>query len=341
MLTNYKEVISEHFDMTDSRTRKILLNLDEADQSSVLLSLTSKLYSMIVDKIDDIDYGEIPDTKGDITLLSQYNRMNDCIDTLTKILQKYRQPLDSIDTIRAAMDNIENDRDLYKRGFATKIEIIMTTYNSIVLAIIASLSYMIAVTVEFIKDGTNGFKAQLDKAGIARTKDSLTYSNLVAFNAACSKGQIRNGFEPLIKARARNLAVTTLGAISAGIAVAGVIMNILPILRELVYFFYAGRVRVSQYFDVQADLLEMNAQMLKSHDVEATEDENKHVANRQISIANAFRKIANFFSFKTKEADRNATNEIKRDSKSMNIDDVVDTVPDSVGQQTTSDDSLF
>lgn len=337
MLTNYKEVIAEHFDMTNRRNRKILLNLDEADQSSVLLSLTSKLYSMIVDKIDDIDYGEIPETKGDITLLTQYNKMNDCIDTLTKILQKYRQPTDCIDTIQAAMDNIENDRDLYKRGFATKVEIIMTTYNSIVLAIIASLSYMITVTVEFIKDGNGGFKATFDKAGIARTKDSLTYSNLVHFNDACSKGQIRNAFEPLIKSKARNLAVTTLGAISVGIAVAGILMNILPIIRELVYFFYAGRVRISQYFDVQADLLEMNSQMLKSHDVEATEDENKHVARRQESIADAFRKIANFFAVKTKEADRHATNEIKRDNKDMDVDDVVDTIPDSAG----SNDSLF
>lgn len=51
----FEKVISEHFDIGDSYTRKTLLAIDEADSNKVLDSLTSKLYQAIMDKVDDID----------------------------------------------------------------------------------------------------------------------------------------------------------------------------------------------------------------------------------------------------------------------------------------------
>ena len=335
MLSYFSEAVDSYIDIHDRKTRNVILSLDEADQNSVLLSLTGKLYQMIIDKVDDIDFGDIPDSKGDVTLLAQYGKIRDCIDTLTKILQQYKQPLDTIDTIRAALDNIENDRDIYKRGFQTGVEIIKTTYNSIVLAIIDSISYMIAVTVEYIKNPNNdGYKVVFDRAGIARTKDSLVYSNLASFNEACRKGQISNAFRPLIKAKVKNLAATSLLLLSTGIAIAGILVNILPILREITYFFFSGRVRIAQYFSIQADLLEMNAEMLKSGELDSIDD-TKRVAKRQQAIADRFRSISNFFALSTKEADKKSTSMIKSDTKMYQIDDIVDTIPDSAS------DSLF
>ena len=46
----------EFFDITDTETRKVLLAVNEADQNKVLVSLTSKLYDNVVDRIDDIDF---------------------------------------------------------------------------------------------------------------------------------------------------------------------------------------------------------------------------------------------------------------------------------------------
>ena len=332
------DAFCEYMDIHDSETRKQLLAMSEADQNSVLLSLTGKLYEMIIDKTTDIDFGDIPETKGDITRLESYNKIMDSIDTLTQILQQFHQPTDTIDNIRAALDNLENDKDLYKKGFQAHINIIETTYNTIALSIVSSLSYMIAVTVDFVKNPGHGntYRASFDKAGIARTKDSLVYSNIVSFNQACKEGQIRSAFNPLIKNKVKNLFGVSLGAIATGMAVAAILVNILPIIRELTYFYYASNTRISQYFDLQADLLEMNAQLIKSCEVD-TEDERKVVAARQLAIAGRFRKVAEFFMVKTKEADKNATKMMKQDTKLYKLNDVVDQAPDSIA----SNDSLF
>ena len=338
MREQIKLALCEYMDIHDSETRKQILALDEADQTSVLLSLTSKLYTMIIDKVTDIDFGDIPESKGDVTMLESYEKMVDVIDTLTGILEQYRQPTDTIDVIRAALDNLENDKQLYKRGFQAKIDIVITTYNTMVLSIINSLSYMIAVTIEFIKNpgNGNGFKVILDKSGIARTRDSLVYANLVRFNKACNNGDIERAFNPLIKAKARGLIGASLGTIATGIAVAAILVNILPIIRELTYFFFAINTRISQYFDLQADLLEMNAQMIKNNEVH-TVDDKKLVVSRQLSIAGRFRKIAEFFTVKTKEADRDADKDLKSDIKAYKVNDVMDQAPDSIA----SNGSLF
>lgn len=332
MKSYFSEAVSKHMDIVDDKTRNVCLALNEQDQDSVLLSLTGKLYQMIVDRVEDIDFGEIPDTKGDIKALSQYNQITSCIDTITAILHQYKQPTDSIDVIRDALANIENHVDLFKKGYMANIEIIQVTYCEMVLSVVSSLSYMIAATVEYIKNPSDeGYQIALDKTGIARTKDALVYSSLKKFNDACRHNQLENAFGPLIKARIKNFTGAEIGVIAGGLAVAGILLNILPILRELTFFFYSMRTRISQYFDLQADLLEMNAAAIQANEIQ-TVDDKKKVIKRQQSIAGFFRQLSNKICIDHTAAEKDAPKMIKEVDKKMKIDDVVETIPDSASQ---------
>ena len=86
--------------------------------------------------------------------------------------------------------------------------------------------------------------------------------------------------------------------------------------------------RVSEFFDVQADLLQMNAYNLSMSDTRDNEEKEKTV-NKQLKIVEFFRKIANKISFTSKSAEVNTTKEITSTNKKMKIDDVVDDIPDS------------
>lgn len=332
MKTYFQKAVNEHMDIYDKKTRDIVLALNEQDQDTVLLSLTGKLYKMIVDKVDQIDFGDIPDTKGDITLLPGYDKITESIDTIHGILQQYKQPTDSIDVIQNALSNLINHKDLFKRGYIANIEIIMVTYCEIALAIINSISYMIAATVDYIKNpSSEGYQISLDRTGMARSKDSLVYSNLIKFNTACSQNQLENAFEPLIKARVKNFTGAELAIVAGGFAIAGILLNILPILRELTFFFYDLRVRVSDYFNLQADLLEMNVTAIKNNEINTLDDKSK-VIKRQEAIATMFRNLANKICIDHVKAEKDTPKAIKEIDKRMKIDDVVDTVPDSASQ---------
>ena len=84
-------IVNEYMDTYDYDTNKRLMVLDEEEQNTLILSLTNKIYQMIIDKVDEIDFGEIPKTKGDITRLSKYHEMLECIDLISKLFESYKE----------------------------------------------------------------------------------------------------------------------------------------------------------------------------------------------------------------------------------------------------------
>ena len=318
--------------MDDRETRNTLCTIDEADQTNVVLTLTQKLYNTIVNKNLDIDFGTIPESKGDITAVDQYPTIIKTVKLIENLLRHYKQPYTTIDEVSKAIDYLEINKDLFRRGFAMKSNIIEMTYNTAVLNIIGTLSYMVTTMVHFISQpGKIGYEIMLDKRGIARTKESLVYSNLTSMNNAFKTGEIKAAFTPIIRNKARGFAGIGLGTIAMAGAGAAVLLNILPILRELTYFYYAADTRISQYFDLQADLLEMNAQAIRAGEVNSLEDK-KIVAQRQEAIARRFRKVADFFEVNGRTAEKDSTKEMKKDNVKYKVNDVVDSQPDSAGE---------
>ena len=195
-------------------------------------------------------------------------------------------------------------------------------YNTMTLSCINALSYMIAVCVEYVKTpNTDGLSVVMDKTGVTKVKDHLLYENLVKFNESVRKGEVEDALRPLIKSKARGFFSVALG-IKAAFVIGGVLIALLPIIRDLVYFFFAAKERVSTYFDIQADLLEMNANELRDNPSIKTEDDRKSVIRKQLAIAASFRKLSNALAVKAKQAENKADRDIKTDDRKARIDDV-------------------
>ena len=339
-IKGYDEIIMEHFDILDSNTRKTLLALDEADQNSVLQSLTSKLYDDIVNKVDDIDFGCISATEGDFTKIDNYEQLYQCVDTMRNILIQYKQNTEPIDVITTAISNIEERKDLFERGFKLRIEVPSLIYCTVSLAIVSSVSFMISSCIEYIKSPDNTFSIAIDKAGLVKTKSNLLFNNLRRFNKMCSNGELDKTMDYIIKTNTKNfmgLGIYAGTVLGAGAAIF-FIKNLIPLLRELIFFFYYSRTRTSDYFEIQSELLQMNAYNLNTSVTMAdrTQKEINDTKNKQLKVADRFKKISNFFSIKGKETEVNANKNIKQSSsKKYKIDDVVDSAPDSAAISTS------
>lgn len=320
---------TEHFDITDRETRKCLMSLDEAEQGGLLATLTSKLYDNIISKIDDIDYGDIPNSKGDITELTNYDKLVECTTLLRDILVEFKQDTSPIDEISVAIDNVRGRKELFGRAFKYNVEMPIVMYNNIVLTIISSVSYMIATCIEFMKTpNRDSFQITLDKVAFTKTKNNMLYSNLKKFNKICKSGEFDKAMEHVIQHRVDKMAesaglVLGLGAVSI-VAAGGIFLLIMkciiPLLREMVFFFYYTRMRVSDFFDIQADLLQMNAHNVESNEAKS-EDEKERIVSKQLKIAELFRKIANKISFTGRKAEVESTKAITAESRKMKLGD--------------------
>lgn len=329
------KAFTEHLDLTDSITRKAVKVMNEAEQNSVLTALTSKLYDNIVSKVDDIDYGEIPSTKGDITKLSNYSRLVECVELLKKILKEFRQDTKPIDEIEVAISNISTHKDTFMKAYKFNCELPIIMYNNAVLSVITAVSYMIATSIEFMKTpNQDNFQITLDKVAYAKTKSNILYNNLKKFNSSVKSGEFDKAMNHILQNRIKRLdeaaaAITAFAAIGGVVGVIAIITHIIPILREMVFFFYYTRMRVSDFFDIQADLLQMNAYNLENNDTKS-EDEKERIVSKQLKIVELFRKAANKISFTGKKAEVDSTKEITASSKKMKLNDIADELPDSV-----------
>jgi hypothetical protein len=257
----YESIISEHFDMHDDYTRHTLLTINEADQNRVMESLTSKLYQSIMDKVDDIDFGSIPASKGDITQMQNYDQLIECIGVIRDILVEYRQDLDLINVITSAITNIQDRVDTWKKGFALKMDLPVLLYDTIVLSIVSSVSLIIATSIEFIKDaGDASFDIKFDKVAYVKNKDAVLFDNLRKFNKSCDTGELDTSLDHIFKAASKQFTGLEVLTVVSIVGVVGIVTNIIPILRELIFFFYNTKQNISDYFAIQADLLQINAQ---------------------------------------------------------------------------------
>ena len=216
-----QEAVNKYMDIYDRKTLNAVFSLDEAEQNSLLVSLTNRLYSLIVKKVDEVDFGEIPKTQGTIKRLSKYGDMMECIEVLKGIFEQYREPIGPVMEIQNAINNIDNLGDLFRQCFLGKVELGIVMYNTMTLSCINALSYMIAVCIEYVKTpNTDGLSVVMDKTGVTKVKDHLLYENLVKFNESVRKGEVEDALRPLIKSKARGFFSVALG-IKAAFVIGG------------------------------------------------------------------------------------------------------------------------
>lgn len=324
----------KYFDIEDDMTRNILFSVNEADQNTIMVSLANKLYSHIVDKVDDIDFGTIPLSKGDVTKIEHYNQLTDCIAIIAQILEQYHQETKPIETIATALQNIIDRTDMFTKAYRFNIEMPIVAYNTIVLSIVSSVSYMISGCIEFVKNSSSqGFEISLNKAGLSKTKERMLFKQLEKFNKMCSTGEFDNTITHVISEnlkRESGIISEGIGTILLGAAAAvGAVIAFVLLLRELIFIAFYACQKASDYFDTNATLLQMNAYNIENN-LTMDEKQKKEISSKQKKIADKFKKISNALNVKARMAEAKAEKELKKlDDKKYKYNDIMDSIPDS------------
>ena len=351
----FNEVMN-YFDITDNKTRTYLLSIEEADQNLVIQALASKLYQHIVSRVDDIDFGTIPNSRGDITKIENYEQLRNCINVMGEILRNYKQPTDAIDVIDIALQNIIDRQELFTRAYKLNVELPIVMYNTMTLAVVSSVSYMIASCIEFIKlpDG-KGFNIALDKSAKIRTKDHVLFKQLNNFNSSCSKGDfdkcmsfvinhnltskheaadmldlakavkgVVGGVKDFAATHPKISAAIIAGSIAVGVL--GSLVGIIYATRKLIFYFYYTRTRFSEYLDAQSAILMMNAYNVEN-DLTVDEKARKKISERQTKIAEFFKKLSNKIKVNDKVGANKASKDEDKDKKEKFKIDDIDSAP--------------
>lgn len=183
-------VIKENFDLSDKETRNFIVSLTEDEKSTVVTALAGALYDKIIEKVDDIDFGTIPKSKGDITRIDGYDNLVECVQLIKKLILEYKESTEVIDTVINAIENVKQRKSKFMQGFALKVQLPVMIYNLITLSIVHSVSYLIAVCIDYIKNPNTSWDIALSKTAYNNAHDNVLFEQLREFNAACGSGQL-------------------------------------------------------------------------------------------------------------------------------------------------------
>ena len=333
--SQYNEFVKEYFDITDRETRKVLVTINEADQNQVMGSLATKLYDAIVKKVTDIDFGQIPQSRGDITKIPNYLDMVECLTTIRDMMVASKQSTQTPDIIFLSIENMKKYQKIWEKGYVLDNEMAIVFYNTIALSIVSAISLLTSATVEFIKNPQSDvIDLELARVANHKTKDNLLFKNLDKFNKACRKGDIEKIFNEVLKAQ-RQLKEETIvkeniaAILFTGAMVLGLLSTVIPILHQLTNALYCLRQNVAEYLAGEADVIRLNAEKVQYNRAKSPEQKKKIIA-RQHKIADHFKKWSNKLMIKANKADVEANKKIKEEnSNKSKIGDVVDEMPDS------------
>lgn len=244
---------------TTFKERRELSELLETSLDKVSNVMLANLYKSAIDK-SHVDFGSIPKSAGDITKYEGYKSMSDCLAVLTEIDSKNTLKINEIYVVEAAINNIINFRDYFEKGFKLNKNFVKMQYNLLVASCVEAVSILISSFVEFVKKVD---RIEFAVIGSKLYQGSLSIENLKYFNRTVSSGEYVKMLSFMIESDSENLLGG--GTVLVSAAVIGGIIAAVMSLREMIFYMYYSRMKLSDYLKTQALFLEINKHALEAN----------------------------------------------------------------------------
>lgn len=289
--------------------------LTEAEQAVVNDRMIGNLYQSAL-KRKNVDFDNIPYSKGDIQKVDGYDNMLATIEVLKGLSKKFGIKINELDIVESSIVNLRTYRGTFERGFGLNVDFLKMYYNTLVYACIESTSLILSSYVEYTRT-INNVEFQIKRGkGIS---GNICLDTLKKFNDSVRDGKFIKFANGLLNKDRENFLGASLGTKGImGIVALGA--SIVPLMRELIYYFYESRMKASEYLNQQKEFIEMNKFRLESSSMSA--QERNSILNKQRSVIDKLEKIADKVRVNQQIANKNASSEIKKDNKEWSLQNV-------------------
>lgn len=304
--------------------RKKLNSLTPNERNSISNVMISNLYKAAIDK-SHIDFGDIPRSKGSLRKYEGYKQMESTISILTEMMDVHKIQIPELEIVTDAVNNIIRFEDAFEKGFALNKEFIILQYNTLVYACIQALSLIVSSYVDFIKKPSTIEFVMVNESMGAK----LLLDNLDEFNKSVKGGDFAKAMNAVINTGKEGFVGIEAVAITAAILAA--IVLIVPITRELIFYYYNSRMKVSDYLNQQALLLEIHKNNINNSTRFSPAKKSKILKEQEKRIQQ-LNKMSDAIKINSMASEGKANKEIKDQNKKWNVDSVQNqSANDSIG----------
>lgn len=314
---------------------------------SAQATIMNKLYKE-TQKIDEIDFGKIPDSKGDITKYAYYDQLYDCIELINELMKGNQT--ENIVAMNKLHQILLNARADFVFGFKVNNYIVTSMYKVMVANLHEMIDICIVDVTEYIRNNLN---MSMDKKSMKKVRwvtsnvknfikmyESGQWNTLIkymrtnaskkAYEAMAleAEGDVLpqqkstldlmnmgtsafNKFKGGIAA-AGDLIKQAPGAFKAagapvkGLAIVGIIISALMIIRTGIKYFFLGVANISKNLKNQAALL-------KSATKDDREDQTGYGFRKK--ILNTMEKISDVIDYKILKMEKEASKDMAESNR--------------------------
>lgn len=316
--------ILESFVSKDNRDALAYRKLSEDEKVEMSKSLVESIYKATAERAMGLDYDDVEQSHGDITKIRDYTTLKQSIDLLQSMQSNLKEKIQDLDTVVSAHQNLINNANNFEQGFRVGNTGVILLYNNIAMALVCSVSFLIATTVDYVKEPVGDYTAHFrNNVALHRGYPTIMLDSLSKFNKLAVNGDLAKFFEVSFSKRA--LAGSTIGVSAAILVGIGISFSIVPLIREIVYQFYHSRVKFSDHLRLQASFLEMNRAKL------AANKDMKKASQKQEAVMKNLIKLADAVDVDQKNSTKKAENEIKRENNTISMDSPAISAPTASG----------
>ena len=146
-------------------------SLTESAKMEDIKELTKEILNNILSRLSSIDTLPIDKSRGDIRQFSGLEYIQEAVKTILMVIRKYddgyskkaipQEVFGSLEQIMIGIKNLSAKSNEFKEAYRNKKTLMMLEYQSIVIAIITELSYIISSVID-VKNGTVDVKNKID-----------------------------------------------------------------------------------------------------------------------------------------------------------------------------------
>lgn len=252
--------------------------------------LVQKLYTDIIQK-SSVDFGKIPESKGDLQSYKEIDVIDSCIETLGKLFTNRTVP--EFETLKKLYDNVTRYRSDFEFGFKFNIDIIQIIYNTSVYTIHELINFCTIAYVNFLKESS----AVEISFGKIKKKDLIILKNANGLVKSFESGEWAtlmksfkgnsNNFLGYLANAAGTTVVDALSKVSNNpiVRIVGAVIVVFVTIRALISTFYKASGKLDRCLQLNKDFLKVS--------MEVEEDKSSKSFGKQKAAYTAFDKITN------------------------------------------------
>lgn len=298
-------IIVEASSMED---RRYMSMLTESERLEVNSTLIQNLYASVLDR-NTIDFGDIPDSMGDIEKVKYYQSTLDCLNIIKSAPDSTDYIKTSVSDVLSCISNMRSLKPLFATGFRINHSFIQIMYNTMVMAIIDATSMIISEYVTYCMGSDGRSSISVDKK-----RGNVCLNNIRKFNQMHMKGDTSKSLNYMISEQKKSAIGTTVVVTSV---IIGVLLAIVPLIRELVYFFYKSKVRLANYLELEAKFLELNKTVVQASNKSASEK--KKILQNQAKKINELHKLADKLMISSEDTQIQMAKDISEDNSGYTL----------------------